>query len=274
LPQSISVPILILSISGLIVAATKHGWKVFSEYRTEIAFLVSWLLVCYLLMTLIQIKEPRHGFFWLPLFAIPAAWFLYHGLGVIISGKFKHAVSVLMILSLFVINVHASPRNWSEGFLKPAEYITDNWEGSALLTSIIGDGPLIFHIRTLDPDRRYRIYRSVKVFESMMVYSKWHQETFLETPEEFLDSLRRWGIRDILVEIEMPDMSPADSIIRTTLTKPEFKKIMDFPVRYFYGRNAVLSLYRYTGDISQPGKIPEIHLPIVKTVIPGDQIRN
>jgi hypothetical protein len=67
-------------------------------------------------------------------------------------------------------------------------------------------------------------------------------------------------------------MSPTDIIIRSALTKPEFKKIIDFPVRYFHARNAVLSLYRYNGDILPPGKIPEIHLPVVQTIIPGEPV--
>ena len=73
-------------------------------FRPELALFLSWTIICYFQMAAIQIKEPRHGFFWLPLFAIPAAWGLQQIVARFVAGRYRLAAGLMIVIAIFSYN--------------------------------------------------------------------------------------------------------------------------------------------------------------------------
>jgi len=271
LPTSVGWPVLILVfLSCFVVVFKKYRNRFISDSsKLYMALFVSWSIFCYFQMVLIKIKEPRHGFFWIPLFAIFASLGLIFLTAKIKQRKLKICVELLFIIVIFTWNFANCKMNWSEGFYAPAQYLKNNWDGTAVLTNISRDASFIFHIRSLDNDRKYRVYRSSKIFERSMIFKKWGVVSFIENKEQLLTSLSEYGIRYILLEKNMSHMTQVEFLLREIVKNDKFEKVKQFPITYPDNELNSIILYKYKEKIFDPGNIPVIHLPVV-----GMEIKN
>lgn len=262
LPESLGLPFLILAAGGL-YALRK------SKNKEEIALLIAWGTIAYIQMTVIKIKEPRHGFFWIPVFAILASAGLKTGLSFFMGQKWQKSLGLMLILAIFLTNLFTCPNNWAEGFHAPAAFLKKQWEGRAVLINIHRDANFIFHARALDPDKKLRIYRSDKIFESRMIYPEWGVKSHIDSEEQIENALSSYGIRYLLLQAPMSNMTRVETLIRQAVKKEQFEEIEQFPITS-PGSQAKLHLYRYNGPIENSPEIPAMHLPVIqKTIISG-----
>jgi hypothetical protein len=265
LPESVGWIILGMSAVGIIVLWQDRE-RLVQNSTTEISVFISWTVLCYLQMVVIKIKEPRHGFFWMPIFAILSAVALKSVLSGISSKKWRQAVVIILILWIFSTNLVTRQMNWSQGFYAPAAYLKSHWEGNAVLINIFRDAHFIFRLRAIDTDKKFRVYRSDKIFESMAVYKEWGAKSLIHTEEQFLNALSKYAIRYLLIQDPMPLLTPVEELIRQAVKTDKFEKVKQFQVIYPDGK-ATFYLYRFNGSIDYPGTIPPIHLPIVGKTI-------
>jgi hypothetical protein len=233
----------------------------------EISILIGWTALCYLQMVLIKIKEPRHGFFWMPIFAILAVVGLKSIQSYIPSKRWGRAFGAILIIGIFSNNLINSKINWSQGFYAPAAYLKSHWDGNAVLINIFRDAHFTFRLRAIDTKRNFRIYRSDKIFESMAIYKEWGVKPLISTQGEFLDALAKYGIRYLLIQDPMPLITGFEKTMRQALNTDKFEKVKDFEIICPNNAEATLYLYRFKGKIDSPGVIPPIHLPVVGKII-------
>ncbi len=273
LPGTVGWPLLALSVVGsarLLGAARGAG----AEARRNLAVGAAWLLFGYAAVSAI-LKEPRHGLLWLPVFACAAALGL-RGIAMRIPGRAVGAASaVLICLALFAFGLDRSQR-WCEGLDVAARHLARDWQGEALLTSARWDGALVFRMRTLDPERRFRVYRSSKIFESGMIHRRFGRESRVEGAAEIRDALSRYGIRYLLVDRLPLHPSEVDTLLRETVRGPEFERAAEFDTScpaFPPGGGPLqplavpLDLYRFLGELRDPPERPSIHLPVSDLVI-------
>jgi hypothetical protein len=268
LPDTVGWAILLLSCLGIIYLIQQIRDKSFTKpFQAGISLIVSWSVLCYGQMVLVKIKDPRHSFFLLPVFALLA------GAGVVLCAtkisnpKQRLVLPFIFLTALFGLNLTRCQNNWSTGFEKPALYLKEHWEGTALLIDVHKNAHLAFHFRAIDPERKFRIYRSDKIFESMFVYKFWGVESFIENKQQFLQELKNYGIRYVLLENKVSLPTDVQKLLRVAVADNQiFEKIQEFPLHLAghagYKENT-LSLYRYKGEISDPGAIPVMHIPII-----------
>ena len=268
LPRAIGWPALGLAAIGaaLLLALWRQGSA--REQRLPLALLGAWLALCYLQMTLTAIKEPRFAFFWTPAFALAAAAGASGLAARLPRPAWSAALAALLMLALFGGHLARAPMAWSEGLAEVARWIDDHFEGSAVLTSVDREGALVLRIRELDHERRLRVYRSAKLFESMMVRKNWGEGARVESASEIREAIARYGIRHIVAEHGIRKPTEVETLLRETLAGDEFEVAAVFPVRY-PNREVELVVYRFRGEIRDPGERPAQFLPIVGMELPG-----
>ena len=262
LPQSVGWAVIIFSIAGLLSVRWKKAFRD-ADMKITVSILISWLLICYLQMSVIKIKEPRHAFFWIPLFAVAGALGLERITSVLPKKTIRLLAGLAVICTVFSYHLVDSKMNWSEGFKEPARYVAGNWEGSAVLINMYGDASFIFHIRALDTEKRLRVYRSSKIFESRMIYKEWGVKSYVADSKELVSLLSGYGIRFVLLENPMENKTQVERLIREVCETDRFEKIREFPVLYPGRVPKTLTLYRYTARINDVKNKPTIHLPVI-----------
>jgi hypothetical protein len=267
LPDILGWPILLLAAGGALIFALHFGFrKNSSHYKTTSYLLLVWLLICFIQITLIKIKEPRHAFFWVPPFAILAGFALDRAS--LIMGKLNFIV-ITFVIALFGWNLAHAEMNWSGGYMEIAQYLKANWEGSALLIDLHRDAPLIFRLRCLDAGGDMRIYRSDKIFEKMVVYKK-NAVPLIDNQDQLLKSLIEYGIRYVLIEKNFHFFTQTDRLLCELVQSEKFDKVRDFSVTLPDNKKNTYLLYRYRGALPVRASIPKIFLPIAGIYIDSD----
>ncbi len=268
LPESVGLPLLIIGSTGIYFFIQKKEILRDKNLSPDVWLFLSWIILCYLQIVLIKIKEPRHSFFWMPVFAILAAAGMEWLISKISQTGWKTGTAI--ILCIFTFNLMNCKMNWSSGFSEPVKYITDNWEGNGALIDVVGDASLVFHLRAIDSERRFRFYRSSKIFESVMIFKEWGVTSFIKNENELTGALSQYNIRYILLEEPINSPTQVESLLRKAVKSEDFKKINNFHVVYPDYQSKKLYLYRYMGKTSLPGMIPDIHLPVTGITISGN----
>jgi hypothetical protein len=254
LPRTVGWPVLLLALPGA-VSLVRRG-------RFDLSLVGTWTVLCYLMMAVVRIKEPRHGFFWTPPFALMAGLGLARLAETLPLPRWRAALATGIAAALMALNVVRAPVNWCEGFEATARDLRDRWEGAALLVSLEHDGNLVFRLRALDPDLQRRVYRSEKIFEKMFVYKAWGVETKVGSEEQIFDAIRRYGIRNVLVEEEIRDPTEVERLLRACVRSDRFEPMATYDVRYPGGRPRRLRLHRYRGEVDDPPESPTFYLPV------------
>jgi hypothetical protein len=255
LPDTVGWPVLLLAIPGAVLLARRGG--------PALPVLGAWLVVSYAMISYVRIKDPRQGFFWIAPFAVAAGLGLARLLEALPLGRARPALVAAAAAGLMAVQFERAPMNWCDGFEAVAKDVRERWEGTALLVSVEHDGNLILRIREIDPGLKLRVYRSEKIFESMRVYKSWGVESVVESGDEIEDSLRRYGVRYVLVEDGIRDETGVERMLRERVRTDHYELAATYEVLYPGDRPRRLGLYRYRGEIAEQPVSPTFYVPIV-----------
>ena len=274
LPESMGMPILIMACAGAVLLCIKKFRDSIKsrDFNLGVTLIIIYCIICYTQQAF-AVRSPRYGFFLMPILAIissvPICWCLRRSL----IKNSARICSIILLICVFAGSLTSLRTNWCEGFYEPAQYLKHHWEGSAILIDIHIDAPLIFHLRALDKNKHFRIYRSEKIFESMKIFKSWGVKSFIESEKELFDALSAYGIRYVFLERNMLNQSRVDKLLGEAVKTNNFEKVKHFIVYYEGNRPKYLYLYRYKKDIAAVGAIPPMHLPIINMEIPGEAAR-
>ncbi|PYV62774.1 MAG: hypothetical protein DMG97_39515, partial [Acidobacteria bacterium] len=139
---------------GVLGIVTSRRWA-----RPEVvAIMLSWIVACYVTLTLIGHKEARYVIYWLPPF-------LYFACGLLFSFfrapvlKRTAAVAATMVVATTLASAWAFHRPYVAGYAEVPKKIQEQSKSAVVLF----DGPLagnfIFFMRAEDPARRFLVLR-------------------------------------------------------------------------------------------------------------------
>jgi MFS family permease len=252
-PVSFGWPLVGLALAGFGLRAIR---------RPALPMVLGWLIVAYVVLTLIALKEERHGL----TLAVP--------LGVFASGAAALALerlaprgqvplvagtmAVLASVGVFASVLAGGPTPTLTGYRQAAEEVMHAMPGGGrILFSGNRDAAFTVDVRFMDPGRRFTVVRVDKLFLHVAVQPGLGLHPRDLTAAEVSATLDRYGIQYVVSEpnlwLEAPVMRRFDAVLHS----PQFQEVGRVPVRGPVGEKELV-IYRNTHPL--PAK-PETDTP-------------
>jgi hypothetical protein len=227
------------------------GWSVLqgaSRYR----FLLLWVVSAYLCFTVIQEKEPRHIFIWLP----PLVYFSLLGVEALLPRGRWVWLAYAPIGLYFLVGAVRFQRPQLTGVQDVARFVLAQPQSDIVYYQGDLNGAFIFYVRQLDSQKRRMVARDKQIVATNMVYAR---RPVLSTPDQVLNFFQTWGIRYAV--IESTDVDPGLALVRQVLQSNEFEAIGTYAVHVNRGYKEAdsITVYRLRGEIhpmTHPVDIP------------------
>jgi hypothetical protein len=220
LPGQLGWSLLGLAILGILTSRTWSRAKV-------TGIMSSWIVACYVTMTLIGHKEARYVMYWIPPFLYFASGLLFcyfRKPGLKVAG----AVAAGVLLGATLASAWSFHRPYVSGFAAVPKKILEETKSAVILF----DGPLpgnfIFFMRADDPDRRFLVLR--KALYAYQIKKSGGSVELVHSPQEIEDLFREDGVRFIVVSDHVPLRLESQKMLRDLLKTPSFKELGRFPI--------------------------------------------
>jgi 4-amino-4-deoxy-L-arabinose transferase-like glycosyltransferase len=247
LPTVVGLPMAAVGTAGLIGAVVVTRW------RTEAAYVGSWILVLVAVLSLLPARDPRYVLLAVPAFTIAAA------MAVAMAAQSAPRLAPLWQAGLLLAGVAAGM--WSasrvqvprvSGFRELAEYLQQHAPADAVLYDGPHDGLFGFYVRASDPlfERRVVLGNRLLYQIGPTTTFKWVQESSVASTDDVVTLLHtRCGCRWVAIEVDKRPIWPVgERLLRQAVGRPEFELVRSFPIEGAGDRR--VDLYRMTGDIS------------------------
>ena len=260
-PATFGWPLLVLAATGIALRAVR---------RPALPIMLGWLVVTYLMLTLIALKEERHG---LPL-AVPLSVFasaaLARLLGRLTRGQAAAAAGSLVVLAsvgAFAASLVQEPAPVLHGYRHVAQDVMRLMpQGGRILFAGNRDGAFTAHLRFMDPGRRFTVLRVDKLFLHVAVQTGLGLHPRDLTQAQVSAMLDRYGIQYVVSEpnlwLEAPVMREFDAVLHS----PQFQVVERVPVQGPVAERELV-IYRNTDALPAPPEAirPELMGGVVKT---------
>ena len=255
LPEQLGLVLLVFACVGI-------AWSVLrgaGRYR----FPLLWVVCAYLCFTLIQEKESRHIFIWLP----PLVYFALLGVEALLSRRRWVWLAYGAIGLYFLVGALRFQRPRLAGVEEVARFVLTQPESDIVYYQGNLNGAFIFYVRQLDPQKRHMVARDKQVVATNIVYA--HRQV-LSTPDQVLNFFQSWGIRYAVIESR--DVDPGLALVRQVLQSSEFEPIGTYPVRVNRGYKEAdaITVYRLRGEIHRITHSVDIPMMTIRRDIPVD----
>lgn len=226
-PVSFGWPLVVLAAAGLVLRALR---------RPALPIMLGWLIAAYVVLTLIALKEERHGL----TLAVP--------LGVLASGAVAVALrrlaprgevaavagtlAVLASVGALAAVLADGPTPTLVGYREAARDAMGAMPGGGrILFSGNRDAAFTADVRFMDPDRRFTVVRVDKLFLHVAVQPGLGLHPRDLTEDEVSAMLDRYGIQYVVSEpnlwLEAPVMQRFDAVLHSA----HFQEVGRVPVR-------------------------------------------
>jgi hypothetical protein len=259
---------LILAIAGLclMLGRREGAWQ-----RGERLMLVVWLVVSYLALSFIELKEARHGVILLVPMAIWIAaalvWFAGKAAGV--RGPAVAAAAGAALVATTVA-VHAVPRvdGYEEAARRAAALAPRD---SVVLFSGKRDGSFVFSMRTVAERPDLYTVRADKVLLTVAVRRELGVGQRTYTEEQILARIRDLGVSVVVAQRDFWTDLEAMARLQRVLDGPGFEEVGRIPVRANVPvEDEELRVYRIVGEVRPRPATITIDLPIIGRRIEGE----
>ncbi len=240
------------------------------RWRNETIMLVSWILVMYVVLSLLVAKDLRYA---LPVsapligLAAIAILMLCEWCGSLVgrakTGAPALAATVLLLLLTVQVRLAAHyPVLSVSGYRELASFMAQVAPDEPVFYDGFDDGNFTFYIRAGDVQFRRRVVLGHKLLYTYAMFAGWREQDFVSSPEEVIDILRqRGGARWFAVEIGKETVQVAPMrYLRQALQTPDFELVRSFPIT---GREVDrVDVYRFKLPVAQVDKI-ELPFPVL-----------
>src|SRR6267378_299109 len=240
LPEQLGLVLLVFACIGI-------AWSV-SRAARRYRFLLLWVVSAYLCFTLIQEKESRHIFIWLP----PLVYFSLLGIEALLQrGRWVWPAYAAIGL-YFLVGAVRFQRPQLTGVQDVARFVLAQPQSDIVYYQGNLNGAFIFYVRQLDPEKRRMVARDKQIVATNIVYA---HRSVLSTPDQVLKFFEDWGIRYAVIEDR--DMEPGLALARQVLESKEFEPIGTYPVHVNrdYKEADSITVYRFRGE-THPSRHP------------------
>jgi hypothetical protein len=254
LPGMMGWPALLLSAALMVICATRPERRL---PAADTLMLAGWLGVTYVILSLIDLKETRHGTPLLVPFAIMAAAAIERIVATpALRGAFSLASAALLG---YMVWVH--PTMGMTGYRDAAELMAELTPPNARVVFAGNqDGAFVFNIRSLESRRDISVIRADKLFLNVSVMTERGLQPRDFSREQIVDMLNRYGVSYVVtiphVWTEAPVMANFDAV----LNSPQFQLVkqihMTGPLQ-----EKELAVYRNLGPLADPPDPYKIDVP-------------
>lgn len=258
-------PLLILSVAGMV---SSRFWDKSEGSRV----MFSWILACYLTFSILEIKQGRHVLCWVPPFVYFAAGFL-------LNGRWPKPMRVVMRTIAVLLAASAIFTGWTyqrpyvQGYQQLAAQMAAVNDHGVILYDADIPGNFTFFLHQHDAQRRFVVLR--KLLYQPRMPEEGGSIALLHTDKDVMDSLKRNGVRYIIVSENSPLELPIQQTLRDLLTQPDFRLVARVPIqsnRHELRDSVALYEYqKYQTPQSQQLDIPMRTLPN-DIVVPQNQL--
>ncbi|MGA8503983.1 MAG: glycosyltransferase family 39 protein [Candidatus Sulfotelmatobacter sp.] len=221
LPGQLGWSLLGLGFLGIV---TSRRWG-----RASVSgIMLSWILACYVTLTLIGHKEARYVIYWIP----PL---LYFASGLLVCFfrkpwlKVAGAAAAVVLLGTTLASAWSFHRPYVTGYAAVPKRILEESKSAVILF----DGPLpgnfIFFMRADDPDRRFLVLR-----KALYAYKIKKSGGFVElvhSSQEIEDLIHEDGVRFIVISDQIPLDFESQKSLRDLVKTPSYKELGRFPIK-------------------------------------------
>jgi hypothetical protein len=252
LPQILGLPAAFLLVLCLPFAAVAFIRKKYSPARGDFLVALSWFLACYFFLTVIALKETRHGL----LLVVPIVVFVGFALNGIIRERPFHYLQYLLPVAgavLLAWTLREAPTPVVTGYHEAAEAVGElaPCNGRVLFVGN-RDGAFIFNIRAL-PDRSdIQVVRADKLFLDINVMPSLGLNAREFDPEQISDMLNRFGISLVVTVPRQWSEAPVMASLAEVLESDQFEEVRRFPVTGRAAAERELVLYRNRATLADP----------------------
>jgi hypothetical protein len=220
LPAQLGWALLGLAFLGILTSRT---WA-----RAKVpGIMSSWIVACYVTLTLIGHKEARYVIYWIPPFLYFASGLLFCFFRKPVF-KVAGAAAAVVLLGATLTFAWSFHRPYVTGFAAVPKKILEQSKSAVVLF----DGPLpgnfIFFMRAEDPDRRFLVLR--KALYAFQLKKSGGSVELVHSPQEIENLFREDGVRFIVVSDQVPLNFESQKMLRDLLKTPSYKELGRFPI--------------------------------------------
>lgn len=168
--------------------------------------------------------------------------------------------------NIYTGGVKAHP--YVAGYEETAEFVADQQDTGLILFAGKHDGNFIFHLRVADSEKEKAVLRADKILVSMAVHKSFGTVSYVESVEDVVALIDRYGIGTIVMESRDVVDPPEFKLLAKAMDDPRFQMIKEIPIATNVPEFADLSVrvYRYLEKKEQAGGLV-IPLPHMGTEI-------
>ncbi len=234
--------------------------------RRETLMLISWIVVMYVVLSLLHAKDLRYAllvsvpFVGLAAIAILCLceW-LYNRTPRLRTAGSGMTVGVFVALLAVQVYLAANYRVLSvRGYREVTSFLAGVAPEEPVFYDGFYDGIFTFYVRAGDPQFRRRVVLGHKLLYTYAMFPGWRQQDFAKSPEEVIDILRRrGGARWLVIEIgkETDALGPMRDL-RQAVKTPAFELVRSFPIAAYQTER--VDVYRLKLPVAE---VDEVELP-------------
>ncbi len=260
----------------LVVSAIGFIASVLSKrFRRESLYLLVFLLVEYLCLSVLNEREPRYAL----LCCIPIVCYCsigFHAFAMWLGSRMmnRRRVAMLLAVSAAVILYGFQTRIAAQTHVDQVEGISDvaGFMGQVAPQEPVfydgfHEGVFCFYVKASDPNFKRRVVLGSKLLYASALGQPRRFRSFVSSTQNVLQTLRtRGGCRWLAIEVSgQDDKNPAALLLREAVRGPEFELVRSFPVSAW--RLERIDVYRFREPVPS---IEEVDLPFQ---ILGDGVR-
>ncbi len=226
-PASFGWPLILLAAAGLGLGAIR---------RPALPIVLGWLVVTYVALTGIALKEERHGL----TLAVPLGVFASGTVALLLDRAVRRgwapvaagAVAVVASVGAFAAVLAQGPTPTLTGYRQAAETVMRAMPaGGRILFSGNRDAAFTADVRFMDPDRKFTVVRVDKLFLHVAVQPGLGLHPRDLTQDEVSATLDRYGVQYVVSEPNLWLSAPVMKRFDDVLHSPQFQEVGRVPVR-------------------------------------------
>jgi hypothetical protein len=235
--------------------------------RADLTLIGGWIVLGYLFLSVIDLKEGRHALVFLPMVLVAAGL----GIDALLASRVAGPALMAVVIGTGVYTWRDAPTPFVDGYREAAEWIAHTAPKDAVVVfSGKRDGSFIFNMRSIEARRDISIVRSDKLLLDVAVRRTLGVKQKDLTEQQIGDLLDRDGVSYVVAQddfwTDLPEMARFQAVLRSS----HFQQVAQIPVvSNVFTEDKNLTIYRNADDVSSGPHMVDLHLPIIGETVKG-----
>jgi len=258
-------PLLALSVLAFPFAIA--GRLPSSFTRSDRMLLGGWLVIGYVFLSMIDLKEARHALVILPPLLVAAGL----SVTVLLSSRIGGASMLALVLGTGVYTWLAAPVPFYDGYREAAEWIAREAPKDATIAfSGKRDGSFVFNMRSIETRHDITTLRVDKLLLDAAVRRELGVQQKMLSEQEIGDLLDRDGVSYVVAQDDFWTDLQVMARFQSVLRSPHFSGVAHIPVvTNVPSEDKVLRIYRNLGNVATGPHTIDLHLGIINQNVSG-----